>query len=324
MTRPPYAFAFAILVLLFFGPALPAQIVNDGTQTGLPSTATFFGSAFDTVSYQNGNLHIRIPIRTIPQRNGKSLTWDFQYDLDTWVLWEDLTATPPAYGVDSDTLNGNTTDWRLTNSLMYSVISDMSTVTCANSTLNNLWNQWAVVDPDGTRHPVYLLNAGPIGCGSAIDKGLTFDGSGIRVDKSQSPIVVTLKDGTQVLPTWKDANGNTMSASSDMLLRNTLTIVNVGQASYTSPLGNIVQGPQYTNWNYTDTNGVAQSYRVDYQAIDVLTHFCPSTNCTEYSGLVLFPSKLTLPNNGGAYRFTWQNNTTPPANANRSPYGRLY
>lgn len=62
------------------------QMVNDGNQLGLPPQGTFSGSDFDLVSFQNGNLHITIPIQSLPQRNGKTLAISYVYDIPTWSL----------------------------------------------------------------------------------------------------------------------------------------------------------------------------------------------------------------------------------------------
>jgi RHS repeat-associated protein len=304
------------LAFLSFTARTAAQQANDGTRTGLPDTETPFQGVIDTISPLNGNLHLKIPLLSVPQRGGKNITWFYQYDIESWVVVDDQSVSPPQASVS---IVGNPPDategWRLSNNLQWVLNSGdlMQSNNCTGpgGTPLSGYMDWSLTDPDGTRHPLFLISGLPAGC-TSVTKSLTLDGSGILVDISQTPAQIVLKDGTQVSPTWKDTNGNTMSVGSDMLQRKTLVITDGPRVSYTSPLGATIFGPQYTTWDYTDTNGVSQSFRLDYQAVDVLTSFCSfalSSSCSEATSLFLVPKKLALPNNSGAYSFTWANNT---------------
>jgi hypothetical protein len=61
-----------------------AQYTDDSVLTGLPSAGSFHGGDLDSVLLQNGNLHVQIPILSLPMRNGKSFAWRYIYDTPTW------------------------------------------------------------------------------------------------------------------------------------------------------------------------------------------------------------------------------------------------
>ncbi len=68
----------SVLVVLSLASGASAQQLYDGNQN-LPPFGSFHGSDFDIVSLQNGSLHLRIPVLTVPQR-GKALSWAYIYD----------------------------------------------------------------------------------------------------------------------------------------------------------------------------------------------------------------------------------------------------
>ena len=176
------------------------------------------------------------------------------------------------------------------------------------------------------QHPVLmqLTDGAPQSCAQSIPAGLTSDGSGILVTGTWTPpyqnFTVTLKDGTVVYnggPTWKDNNGNEMSAAADMLNRDPLTVYNAPNKNYTSPLGNNVAGPSYTTWSYTDSNGSSRSFTLNYEAIDINTTSLtplsgkpPVGSTLQFTGTYVVPYTLTLPGNGGVYTFGWENDDT--------------
>jgi hypothetical protein len=67
--------AFIFSLVLLSSPAIAQKAVSDSNQVGYPPFGTFSGSNFDQVAFQNGNLHISIPIQSLTQRNGKTYTW---------------------------------------------------------------------------------------------------------------------------------------------------------------------------------------------------------------------------------------------------------
>jgi RHS repeat-associated protein len=314
---------------LLSSPAIAQSPVGDGNQVGFPPFGTFSGSNFDQVAFENGNLHISIPIQNLPQRNGKTYSWNFVYDVPTWTItgeWNATGGSPIAYSFVNPcgypagcNFDFNLANWRLiSNQAGWSVSYQNGTVTCPADpkpvtypVIDNI----VVTDPEGAMHPVEmeLTNAGsPTNCDNNVTSGLTTDGSGILVTGSWSPpnvtLTATLKDGTQVYPNkWEDNNGNEMSTTADMLNRNPLSTSNVGSQNYLTPLGTSVPGPQYTLWTYTDSNGATQSFKLNYEAIDISTSFGCLGSCTQYTTPLLVPASLTLPNSSGTYTFGWQN-----------------
>ncbi|MCU1284169.1 MAG: repeat-associated core domain protein [Acidobacteriales bacterium] len=290
-----------------------AQQVNDGNQTGYPYFGSFHGTDQENVSVQNGNLHFEIPLLSVPQRGGRNFNFSFVYDTPTWqVLWypPEMQGQLGYWTVNLGPDSGEDSLWRVVGPTTWGITNEMTTETCsyfgwngttyADSTVRQNWN---VIDPSGTKHPVPLRTAtipncnGPGQHGQQLT-GYATDGSGIYVDVTQldTPTVL-LKDGTRVQP-WKDTNGNTASDTSDMLGRNLLPMT--------------YYGSNYVLYSYTDATGTAQSYRIDYATFNYQTDFChgtgiTSTNCYEASGQQQLPIKLTGPNNL-VYQFHWQDN----------------
>jgi hypothetical protein len=77
-SKPPAPKFFALLLLLCCAccNASP-QAVNSGNQTGLPVFGSFSGSQIDSVSLENGSLHIELPIVAVPGRKGNDVTYRF-------------------------------------------------------------------------------------------------------------------------------------------------------------------------------------------------------------------------------------------------------
>jgi hypothetical protein len=328
------AFIFS-LALLSSPHAIAQSPVGDGNQVGYPPFETFGGSNFDQVALENGNLHISIPIQSLPQRNGKTYSWSFVYDIPTWSITGQVNLNPPPIDYSSITPCGidagcnNFPNWRLvSNQSGWSVSYNNDTVTCNNVTYGIIDNI-VVTDPDGAMHPVVMEFAGKAGatCALNITSGLTTDGAGILVTGSwpDQPndyinFALTLKDGTQITPviigaaggqqpTWEDNNGNEQTTTEDMLDRNPLTVYNAPNTGYTTPLGIQVTGPAYTTWTYTDSNGASRYFTLNYAAIDINSSNsfgCPGS-CTSYVTNSLVPASLTVPNGGGTYTFGWQN-----------------
>src|SRR5579884_2637401 len=77
-----------LIVFTLFVTALGfSQVIYDGNQN-LPLFGSFHASSMDSVSLQNGNLHIELPIVKAPQRAGHDFTWTFVYDTQSWQkIW---------------------------------------------------------------------------------------------------------------------------------------------------------------------------------------------------------------------------------------------
>lgn len=95
---------------------LSAQTTYDGNNN-LPPFGSFSGGDFDIVSLQNGNLHISIPILTVPQRGG-SATYRYVYDTPSSKFGQFLIGKNQYESfVELGTYNG----WQLATPLGWSV-----------------------------------------------------------------------------------------------------------------------------------------------------------------------------------------------------------
>jgi YD repeat-containing protein len=314
----------AIAKRVFFGILISLQAVylsaqlNGGTETGLPPNSVFHGSGIDKVNLQNGYLHIEIPLLSLPQRGGHTLVWKFVYSSPQWNLTWVPTQVSPDFGYY--VTQGGSSGWFLESPYKWSAHGTQTTVTCtANNNQYIQTTNWVVSDPEGTQHLMPLrIESSP--CLGQILSGPASDGSGIFYNWQTN--IITLKDGTQIKPSYplappsslpvamQDANGNQFT-SQDTIGRAGLTAADAASVQYTSPLGHNINGPQYTQYLFLDSNGTQQSYRVDYVALDVLSDICTMAGtytCYGSGGTFLAPRQLTLPN-GTAYTFSYNNNT---------------
>ncbi len=320
--------AYFIILALAFAGASRAQTAYDGNQP-LPPFGSFSGSNFDTVSLQNGNLHIRIPLGSWPQRGGKVLTADFIYDSPTWSMTTTVAILNNIRQV-TKTVEPSGGGWQLsTNWGSWEVSSTHDTFTCSGTGLVvSDWHLWNVRDPQGMLHPLDLVTGGtgPGGCISPITSSPTMDGTGMMVDIGSTPPTIRLKDGSKIVlsgnspfftaSSYEDANGNLIGLT-DALNRTLVSSANNTQAS-----------PPNIQYFVTDSNGQQRTYQMTYGgAGSFTTDFCggststPTFVCKENSGLINpLPGTLTLPN-GQTYTFTWKNGPTPEIQTITLPTG---
>jgi RHS repeat-associated protein len=311
----------------------PVAVAQDGfTDPGFPTYGSFHGSNFDSVLLQNGNLHLHLPILTVPGR-GQTVDTNYVYDTQQWTaLWvPNPTPEYPRGGFYNIVLNhtesneDNSSGWRLTNPFNWHLLYTASTASCVQPTQNgpvtygyNVITGFTAIDPEGTSHPISLrliTPSTPCSIGSSTESGPASDGSGIWVTAQgdggtfPSATTITLKDGTRA-DVSEDANGNLFGGFSGSPVQ----IANVGGMTYTSPLGHTQVGPANTTWTVQDSNGNEQVYLLNYTLVDYSTNFCslvrtiPGQTCVDHQGDELEPSMLTLPN-GQKYEFNWVNNS---------------
>ena len=318
-----------LLILAFAFTSLPAvgQGVYDGNQN-LPPFGSFTGGKFDTIALQNGNLHISIPILNVAGRGSKlPAEYDFVFDTPsysaTWIPHP--TQYHPYNGAFILSNNPNMpvqAGWRLVSPFdSWQLFSTRIGVTCSNGQQYDIYTNYTLFDPQGVGHPVPLRQEGDgskTACIGNVVSAPTLDGSGIWVVRGPGGGTLTsviLKDGTRVGPTIEDSNGNAIAPNKDTTGRPLLAATNQGTTSYLTLLGYSVPGPQYTTWEYTDSNGQSQTFRLDYEAIDIQTAFCGhglsagTGTCEDYSSAILVPKKLTLPDGVTYYSFGWDTST---------------
>ncbi len=152
-----------IALTLVFAESSRSQTAYDGNQP-LPPFGSFSGSDFDTVSLQNGNLHIRIPFGSWPQRGGKVLTADFIYDSPTWSMTTTVGILNNVRQV-TKTVEPSGGGWQLsTNWGSWSVSSTRDVRTCSGVGNVAVWHSFNVTDPQGTLHPLDLEFTPPGTC----------------------------------------------------------------------------------------------------------------------------------------------------------------
>jgi RHS repeat-associated protein len=315
--------SLSLLCLLYLLPVpAHAQYTDDSTLTGLPPFGSFHGSDFDSVLLQNGNLHVQIPILSLPMRNGKNFTWRYIYDTPAWQAewFPNPLPTDPNNGlyriVPLTVIQVEDAGWRLTNSARWQTTYNVNQVNCPPGPPPNptYTAGYTVIDPDGTSHPfpLQVSNSGPGGpfCGGQLVKGPALDGSGMVWDVPNN--IVYLKDGTRLslaTMTLTDSNGNPISP----IGTNGVTVTNSPPVALPTPLGSTTGHSQYTTWTFKDSNGSVQTYQVTWGGFDNLTNMCHlvphgSYACYEYQIPDARPISLTLPN-GKSYQFAWQNNS---------------
>ncbi len=295
--------AFSLLILSF-GYFIQLSHAQQ-SETGLPAFGSFHGGTFDNVNLQNGNLHLEIPIVSVPQRVGPNYSYKFVYDIRGWEINK---YHPTTNTTEWDVVPAahDFADWHLLTDPVSgaAVIYDTVPKSCqyvdttGNRQINNynVLTNYVVVDTHGTRHPFELrhVQQPSVGCFDTTGNqqtGAALDGSGITLNIGTNGIsrIVTwpLDDGT--------ANGNIR----DSLGRTTLA----SAAQYDTNNNKISE-----TWTVQDSNGGSQQFRVDYALLTIQTHFCAvaplASPCVEGGTTSDLPQKLTLPDNR-FYQFTY-------------------
>jgi RHS repeat-associated protein len=328
-----YSFACMLLILTFVAPKANAQ-VNPGLETGQPPFAGYDGGKVDNVNLQNGNLHIEIPIISVTQR-GQKFTWKYVYNSPIWGASFGLEPTPTnpyagVYGINTPSALG----WQFEQPGSWTYYPQSTTFpTCSGPPpvkTYKLLSNFLVKDPNGTLH-AFPLQVTAATCAGVVQPltGIApaMDGSGMVLDLTHSQII--LKDGTKIIAsgnyafgypippfTLQDANGNQTSVDTngnfhDLFNRETVTTVQGPTVSFTTPLGVTTQAayPQYTLYQFLDSNGTTQTFRVDYEAIDTESDIGSMVGIPNISGGPwVVPQKFTLPT-GEAYVVAYNNNT---------------
>jgi hypothetical protein len=314
----------AALVLFFLltlatAATCQAQETNDGTQN-LPPYGGFAEGQFDTVSLQNGNLHLHIPVGTWQQRGGKKISMALEWDSPEVNRMTTMTTkNGERYYFTTFPSGAGGHLSSVSNGLSYSAQSGAVAESCPGEPgTYYAYPSWVVFDPEGVQHPADVYtNSCPSDNASQVLVGPTEDGSGIMINVGANPML-TLKDGTQLPMTCSSNNDATIcSARSTEDTNGNQTASPIGGTvtdTMDRTLWTITGGGTYTIYTVTDSNDNPQTYRVDYTTISVVTNFCGTLNnppyhtCSEPDAPMTVPSKLTLPN-GATYIFSWNTNT---------------
>jgi RHS repeat-associated protein len=281
------------------------------------------------INLANGNLHLEFPIASVPQRGRlpyeaklvyDSRVWQFD-DVGTFPSWN-LFIAPPTPGFVG-------TGWRLSLTGIGAGASDVVATNsthvtfCTNPPMASISSRWVdnfvMTDSTGTRRffgNVLIFDNGSTGCDGNIlhSVGFARDGSGYQLvaDKSAPNFISAIYDkyGTQVYPSYIDANGNILSTA--LSANNTLDTLD---SRATVPVQKTVSG-NVTFLDVLNSQGSRSRYTITYQTISFSTNFQepapnnPQVFVTEASGSMTVVQSIALPN-GTSYSFTYDQGTTP-------------
>jgi RHS repeat-associated protein len=279
-----------IALLLIAAASLTAQTTNN-VNVGLPPNASYDGTGIESVQANNGNLHIEIPLFTLPGR-GLSVNVSYVYDSKGWqTVWKEdqVHTVKPAVGV-----NGAppTQQWRVNGPLATASGMVASVVgTCAIQNPPTSILSWTVAESDGTSHAFPPSGGTCVTVNGnlryAIDgSGYVYNGNVIRPDG-----VNIHQTGSGGSTAWvmEDPNGNKISRL-------------IGSYNVTDTMGRTVQVDLTLNSQtgkyelpYNDTSGTQQKIIVTKSPVTIQTHFC-SAGCNEYSNTWQMPTEILLPN----------------------------
>ena len=315
-------FKFCCVLALVFSivPLGHGQVLFDGNQN-LPPYGGFSTGDFDTVSLQNGNLHLHIPIGSWKQRGGRTVWLALEWDSPVVTRQTTMTTKNGERYYFTSWGGGPGTPGTLnpvSNAFGWSASAVAVSEPCPGEPSDYYtYPGWVVTDPEGVQHQADVYTTLCPGYGVNTFVGPTEDGSGVIVNVGQNPMI-TLKDGTQIplicsglvvvicspQSSDEDTNGNLVTSNGVVITADTVN----------RTLWTVTKGSTYTIYTVIDSNGIAQNYRVDYTTITPVTNFCgnlhnpPYWACSEPDEAMGVPSKITLPN-GATYQFAWNNNT---------------
>jgi RHS repeat-associated protein len=284
---------------------------NDAT-IGLPKNGVFDGSSFDTVQLNNGNLHLELPLWSLPGR-GISVAAKFVYNAKGWSV----STTCNHQGVCTDSSQPpNPRGLVMVGPKSYSIGRGIKTQTCSNLPIQTHTGYFSK-DPSGTKRH-YLPDPAVLGtstCFGTLPSVMQADdGSGwvMFVNTSDGkPLKAVGPDGTTIYASSSspytianDANGNQLTHDGV-------------SATFKDTLGRDVN----IGGSYLDNDGITRSYTTTSVNVPVSAFFCGNGDiCNPYSGTWSLIETLTL-SNGMTYSFTYEQNKLGEPNSVTLPTG---
>jgi RHS repeat-associated protein len=261
------------------------------------------------VDAANGNLHIEIPIASIPQRGHIPFVASLVYDSHIWgvatvnnsTTWQP-TGVPNSWG-----------GWRLVTSAATGGVGYTMSVSkpafCGSGEYRYLYtvttytfSGWET--PDGHMVPFNNLTTEYVsnphcGGGWSSNNGLATDASGYHMYiTNYTTVVIYAPDGTQVYPNIEDTNGNFYSVNSNGNIVDTL-----GRTPIT-----MTANGNTTTYAILNSAGSTSNFVVTTESIPVNTAF-GQTGVAEYSGNVTVVQSIALPD-GSSYQFNYDQGST--------------
>jgi len=306
---PILAAGFTVVLLALGLVACPVNAQNYLTQVGAPTFTTALPVESGFLDASNGNLHLSIPLGSLPERGSTRFAAALVYDSRIWQPVNNGTATSwQPTNVPSSPWGG----WRFVSTgLTGKVAYSQSSGECIQNGIrvpghityfNFMWTS-----PDGTQHsfPITTTLVLTSGCGVNRASGNAFatDSSGYHMYVTNlTTATVYAPDGTEVSPTVKDTNGNYYSTDSNGNIIDTL-----GRTPVTVKT-NCNGNSSETCYDVLNSQGGTEEYTVTTESVSVDTSF-GQPGVTEYSGTVTAIQSVKLPN-GTSYTFTYDSGTT--------------
>jgi YD repeat-containing protein len=312
---------FIITIVVFAGIRNSCSQSITNKDVGLPEYGTFSAGSVDSIQLDNTNLHIEIPLVTIPQRGKLDVSYKLIYDSRSFTI---RSVCPPKGNSCIYTV-GPSGDFALHLVGPKSVTAGYTpTTTCSPSgTVGSavMSSDYYIVDQHNTIHSIpslltYCCNY-PAGTGP-FTTGLADDGSGwaLTIDRAGNPFSIKDINGTSypadISRTYprviaEDSNGNELilPTSTSSTFTDTLgrfqPIVSSGTAM---PSG----------FTFYDANGVQQTVQFTYTSVPVNTALCQfsgaqsSDICRELAPTKNALSAVTLPD-GRSYSIMYVQNS---------------
>ena len=304
-----------LMMVACIGTAGQAQYL---LETGTPTFATTEPVPMGFINIANGNLHIEIPIATVPQRGGRPFVAKMVYDSRIWKIvdtgssqsWQPTNV----YGTSPPTIAAPP-GWRFLATDRTVVTQDAILNQCTYQGSPYNWYQfqnYKFIDTSGItrRFPLYQETANVCHTPAAgTNAGPALDATGywMRPNTNQPGAQELLApDGTKeffmgtpygdVIP-WKDANGNYLHRG-----------ITNGWVTYDTLNRPVIQiTPVSDNErDYTvQTSAGASTYKVFFNAtVSAQTNFGVS-GVTEFNGGWMGLNKIELPD-GSSYTFAYE------------------
>jgi RHS repeat-associated protein len=254
--------------------AATAQQNSGPTAVGFPEGGHFIGSEIESVQVNNGNLHVHLPLWSLPGRD-VTPTAAYVYDSKGWYPSIVCGVGTCSYSVAPET--GNTMQMSINASSATAVTTQLTLrQTCGDdgTTRYTLIGNETVREPDGTKHhlvpdPVTPMAHAQTCWQTTATKLYADDGSGWSSDRVSK---------TGGIPGEFDSNGNSVG-----------TVDTMGRP-YNPSSG-----------SYYDSNGVLRNISVTTETVAISTHLCfpqgmNGNTCAEYTGSWTVPHIIALPN----------------------------
>jgi RHS repeat-associated protein len=304
MRATRFFFSLSALIL-----CLAAVALAQSSETGLPPFGSFHGSDFEMVSLKNGNLHVEIPLWSLPQRSAPT-GLRLVYDMPSWEV-DKSNPTPTTTQWTVAPVSGEKVYWNIFDDPVGPVSTkhDVVPKTCTfvNAGTGNresrnyqVYVNYVMTDNHGTKHPFNLRHVIPPndGCGDLngnTDTGFALDGTGYKATVISNGNVVQYEMANDI----GQFNGN---FGNELSTGGSTTIQTDANGVVLSRIDSV-----------RDSDGFLRQFEIDYGPVTSLTSFCPlvppqpfpsGTTCVETGSTLNLPQKLTLPT-GKFYQFHW-------------------